>query len=180
LRTHIQHTTSQDTLPEIGKKIADKATRNGVAERFLDPAVQKSSEGDLARIDHDDRLLRALALTILRPAKQHDANTLYLVRTVPGRGARLRLGRRYAIHDLHRCPRVPDCVSYWRLGKCAQEAAGKRAGTAGTKIGNAYLQWAFAEIAGRFVRANPAGQKYLTRWEKNHAQGKALTGLAHT
>src|SRR5207244_4833968 len=40
--THIQNTHSQYNLPEIGKKIADKANRDGVAERCADPAVQKS------------------------------------------------------------------------------------------------------------------------------------------
>ena len=54
---HVQHTTSQDNLPEIGKKLADKAHRTGVAERFPDPAVQTSMEVDLALIDSDDHLL---------------------------------------------------------------------------------------------------------------------------
>jgi hypothetical protein len=42
LLTHVQHTNRQYNLPEIGKKIAYKANRDGVAERFPDPAVQKS------------------------------------------------------------------------------------------------------------------------------------------
>jgi transposase len=60
LLTHVQHTNSQDNLPEIGKKIAYKTNRAGVAERFADPAVQKSVEVDLALIDYDDQLLRDL------------------------------------------------------------------------------------------------------------------------
>jgi transposase len=179
LLTHIQNTHSQYNLPEIGKKIAYKANRNGVAARFLDPAVQKSLEVDLALIDHYDRLLRDMELTILKTAKQHDANTLYLLRTVPGIGELLSLVLLYEIHDLHRFPRVQDFVSYWRLVTCAKESAGKRYGTAGTKIGNAYLTWAFSEAAVLFLRANPAGQKSLTRLEKNHSQGNALTVLAH-
>ena len=63
--------------------------------------------------------------------------------------------------------------------KCARESAGKRYGTAGAKIGNAYLKWAFSEAAVLFLRANPAGQKYLARLEKKHGKGKALTVLAH-
>jgi hypothetical protein len=39
LLAHVQNTNSQYNLPEIGKKIADKANRDGVAERFADPAV---------------------------------------------------------------------------------------------------------------------------------------------
>ena len=78
-----------------------------------------------------------------------------------------------------RFPRVQDFVSYCRLVKCAKESAGKRYGTSGTKIGNAYLKWAFSEAAVLFLRDNPAGQKYLTRLEKKHGKGKALTLLAH-
>ena len=66
LLTHIQQTNSQYNLPEIGKKIAYKANRDGVAERFPDPAVHKSVEVDLALIDFYDQLLRDLALTIVR------------------------------------------------------------------------------------------------------------------
>lgn len=74
---------------------------------------------------------------------------------------------------------MQDFVSYCRLVKCAKESAGKRYGTSGTKIGNAYLKWAFSEAAVLFLRANPRGQQYLTRLEKRHAKGKALTVLAH-
>src|SRR5207249_4116897 len=73
LLAHIQNTNSQYNLPEIGKKIAYKTNRDGVAERFPDPAVQKSVEVDLALIDFSDQLLRDVALTIVQTAKQHDA-----------------------------------------------------------------------------------------------------------
>ena len=179
LLTHVQNTNSQYNLPEIGKKIAYKANRNGIAERFADPAVQKSVEVDLALLGHYDALLRDIELAVLKAAKQHDANTLYLLRTVPGIGEILSLVLLYEIHDIQRFPRVQDFVSYCRLVKCAKESAGKRYGTSGTKIGNAYLKWAFSEAAVLFLRTNPAGQKYLSRLEKKHGKGKALTVLAH-
>jgi transposase len=179
LLTHVQQTNSQYNLPEIGKKIAYKANRDGVAERFPDPAVQKSIEVDLALIGHYDALLRDLELAIVTTAKQHDANTLYLLQTVPGIGKILSLVLLYEMHDIARFPRVQDFVSYCRLVKCAKESAGKRYGTSGTKIGNAYLKWAFSEAAVLFLRNNPAGQKYLVRLEHKHGKGKALTVLAH-
>jgi transposase len=179
LLTPIQNTNSQYNLPEIGKKLAYKANRDGVAERFADPAVQKSIAVDLALIGHYDELLRDVELSILTAAKQHNGNTLYLLRTVPGIGELLSLVLLYEIHDIQRFPRVQDVVSYCRLVKCAKESAGKRYGTSGTKIGNAYLKWAFSEAAVLFRRANPAGQKYLGRLEKKHGKGKALTVLAH-
>jgi hypothetical protein len=51
LLAHLQHTNRQYNLPEIGKKLASKANREGVAERFPDPAVHKSVAIDLALID---------------------------------------------------------------------------------------------------------------------------------
>jgi hypothetical protein len=84
-------TTQQYNLPEIGKKIAYKANREGVAERFDDAVVQKNIEVDLALITYYDELLKELELYILKTAKKHDANTLYLLQTVPGIGKILSL-----------------------------------------------------------------------------------------
>jgi transposase len=179
LLAHVQNTNSQYNLPAIGKKIAYKANRDGVAERFADPAVQKSIEVDLALISYYDELLGDVERTIVTTAKHHDANTLYLLQTVPGIGKILSLVLLYEIHDIHRFPRVQDFVSYCRLVKCAKESAGKRLGTSGSKIGNAHLKWAFSEAAVLFLRDHPAAQKYLARLEKKHCTGKALTVLAH-
>jgi transposase len=178
LLAHIQNTNSQYNLPEIGKKLAYKANRDGVAERFPDPAVQKSMEVGLTLLGYYDPLLRDLEWPIVQAAKQHDAHTLYLLQTVPGIGKILSLVLPYEIHDIQRFPSVQDFASYCRLGKCAKESAGKRYGTAGAKIGNAYLKGAFSEAAVLFPRDHHAGQKYLTRLEKKHGQGNALTLLA--
>jgi hypothetical protein len=75
LLAHVQNTNSQYNLPAIGKKITYKANRDGVAERFPDPAVHKSIEVDLALIDYYDQLLTDLELHIVHTAKDHDANT---------------------------------------------------------------------------------------------------------
>src|SRR5262249_18725402 len=117
LLAHVQNTNSQSNLPEIGKKIAYKANRDGVAERFPEPAVQKSVEVDLALIDYDDQLLSDLELTILQTAKQHDAQSLYRLQSVPGLGKILSLVWLYEMHDITRFPRVQDFVSYCRLVK---------------------------------------------------------------
>jgi transposase len=176
---HVQNTNSQYNLPAIGKKITYKANRDGVAERFADPAVQKSIEVDLALITYYDALLRDVELPIVKTAKHHDAQTLYLLQTVPGIGKILSLVLLYEIHDIERFPRVQDFASYCRLVKCARESAGKRSGTSGAKIGNAHLKWAFSEAAVLFLRDNPAAQKLLARLEQKHSKGKALTILAH-
>jgi len=180
LLAHVQNTNSQYNLPAIGKNLAYKAHRDGVAERFAAPAVHKSIEVDLALITSDDELLRDVELTIVTTARHHDAHTLYLLQTVPGIGKILSLVLLYDIHDIARFPRVQDFLSSCRLVKGARESAGKRYGTSGTTIGNAHLKWAFAEAAVLFLRDHPAAQKYLARLEKKHGKGKALTLLAQT
>lgn len=124
-------------------------------------------------------MLSALELFMLKTAKHHDAQTLYLFQTVPGIGKMLSLVLLYEIHDIDRFPRGQDCASYWRLVKCAKDAAGKRLGTSGNKIGNAHLTWAFSEAATLFLRGNEPGQKYLARLETKHEKGKALSIRAH-
>ena len=178
LLAHVHNTHSQSTLPAIGKKLAYKAKRDGVAERLADPAVHKSIEVDLALITSDDALLRDVERTIVTTARHHDAHTLSLLQTVPGIGKMLSLVLLYDIHDIARFPRVQDCLSSCRLVTCARESAGKRYGTSGTTIGNAHLTWAFSEAAVLFLRDHPAAQQYLARLEKKHGKGKALTLLA--
>jgi transposase len=93
LLAHIQNTTSPYTLPEIGKKLASKANRDGGAERFPDPAVHKSMAVALALLGDDEPLLRALEWPSVKAAQQHAPNTLSLLQTVPGIGQILRLVR---------------------------------------------------------------------------------------
>jgi transposase len=179
LLAHVQNTHSPYHLPEIGKTMAYKANRDGVAERVAEAAVQKTIEVDLALITYDDERLKDLALSRLKTAKHHDANTLSLLQTVPGIGKILSLVRLYEIHRIDRLPSVQECASYARLVKCRKESGGKRLGTSGKKIGNAHLTWAFSEAATLFLRNNPPGQKLLARLEKKHDKGKALSMLAH-
>jgi transposase len=179
LLSHVQHTNSQDNLPEIGQKIASKANRDGVAERFAEAAVQKTIEVDRALITYDDELLKDLELSRLKTAKHHDANTLYLLQTVPGIGKIRSLVLRDELHRIDRFPSVQEFASYARLVKCRKESGGKRLGTSGNNIGNAHLKWAFSEAATLFVRHNPQGQKLLARVENKHGTGKALSILAH-
>jgi hypothetical protein len=98
---------------------------------------------------------------------------------VPGLGKLLSLVLRYESHPIDRCPRVQDCASYGRRVKGAKASAGKCSGTSGTTIGPAPLPWAFSDAAVLGLRENPAGPKWLARWETQHRQGKALTILAH-
>jgi len=179
LLAHIQNTNSQYNLPEIGKKIAYKANREGVAERFDEQSVQKSIEMDLLLIDHYDKLLTDVELYITRTAKEHDAQNFFLLRSVPGIGKILSLVILYEIHDIERFPTVQDFASYARLVKCSKESAGKRYGFSGAKIGNVHLKWAFSEASVLFLRGNSKGQRYVEKLTSKHGKAKALSILAH-
>ena len=179
LLTHVHHTNSQDNWPEIGKKIAYQAHREGVAERFPDPAVQTSIAVDRAWLGSYDHWLTELEWSMVHAAPAHQAQIFSRLRSLPGVGKILALVWLDDIHDLHRFPRVQEFVSSGRLVNCAKASAGKRYGSSGTTIGQADLKWAFSEAAVLFLRANPAGQKSLARVEKTPGQGNAFTVLAH-
>ncbi len=178
LLAHIQNTNSQYNLPEIGKKLAYKANREGVEEHFPDPSVRKTIEMDVALSDHYDKLLGEGELSITRTAKGHDAQSFARLQSVPGIGQILALVILYEIQDIARFPRVQDFLSYGRLVKCAKESAGKRYGLSGKKIGNPQLKWAFSEAATLFLRQNQLGKEYFAKLERKHGKGKALTVLA--
>src|SRR2546429_6259706 len=116
---------------------------------------------------------------IVRTAKQHDAQTLYLLQSVPGIGKILRLVLLYAIHDSTRFPRVQDVVSSCRLVTCAKEAAGKRGGTARPKIGHAYLPRAFSAAAGPLPPPPSCRPKALAPPGKKKGTGQAPAGRGH-
>jgi transposase len=163
LLAHVHHTTRQYTRPESGKKMADKANREGVAARFTELAVHKTIEVDLALITYEDARRTDLALSIVKTAQQPDAPPLYLWQPVPGIGTILRLVLLEEIHDIARFASGQAVVSSGRLGKCAQASAGQRLGTSGKQIGPGHLQGAFAEAATLCLRHHAAGQRSLAR-----------------
>jgi len=178
LLAHIQNTNSQYNLPEIGKKLAYRANREGVEEHFPDPSVRKTIELDVALIDHYDKLLGEVELYITRTAKGHDPQSFARLQSVPGIGQILALVILSESQDIARFPRVQDFLSYGRLVKCAKESAGKRYGLSGKKIGNPQLKWAFSEAATLFLRQSQPGKAYFAKLERKHGKGKALTVLA--
>ena len=179
LLAHLHHTTSPYHLPEIRKKLADKAHRAGVEEHFPAPRGRQTLAVEVSLSDHYDPLWGEVERSITRSAKAHDVQTFARLQSVPGLGQLLALVLPYQIPDLARFLRVQDFVSYCRLVKCAKASGGKRVGTAGKKIGTVPWRWAFAEAAVLFLRQHQPGKAYFAKLERNHGTGKALTVLAH-
>jgi hypothetical protein len=170
---------SQYNLPEISQNLRYAFHREGIAERFSDPSVQKSIELDLNPIDFYDKQLSKVEWHIQKHATACDQHSLMLLRTVPGIGKILSLAILYETHTIERFPTVQDFASYCRLIRCKKESAGKSYGTTGRKIGNAYLKWAFSEAAVLFLRGNPEVQAWLEKMAHRHNKARALTILAH-
>ena len=179
LLAHIQNTRAQNNLPEFGRRLAYPGNRDGVPEHVADASVRKSIEVDLALLERYDTLITDLELTLVRTAKQHDGDAFHRLRSVPGIGKVLALTILYEIHDITRFDRVQECASSARLVKGRKESGGKLLGTSGAKMGNVHLKWAFSEASVLFLRHATGGKKFLTRLEKRHGKGKALSILAH-
>jgi transposase len=126
LLAHLHNTHRQYNLPDIGKTRADKANRDGVAERLPAPAVQQSMAVDRALSHPYDCLRGDVALSILDAAKHHPAQTLSFLRTVPGIGELLSSVSVYELNDLGGCPRVHAFVSDGRLVTCTKASVGQR------------------------------------------------------
>jgi len=176
---HVHNTAIQYNLPEICGRISKENNRNGIDELFPDPEVRKIVQLDLAMIDAYDNVVGVLERKLETTARRHDWHTLLLLRSIHGIGRILALVLLYEIHDINRFESVQDFASYCRLVKCPHESAGKKKGTGGAKIGNAYLKWAFSEAAVSFLRHNTSGKLLVEKLAKKHGKGKALSILAH-
>lgn len=176
---HIQNTTMQYNLEPLGTLSRPHHRRDkDIIGHFPDPAVRLMIEADLKLIDHYDPLIKDLDAQILRLAKEHDPTSLQLLKSIKGVGNVLALTMLYEIHDIGRFPSRGEFCSYARLVKGQKSSAGKNYGTAGGRIGNAHLRWAFSEAALLYLRGNEQAQKYYNRLISRHGKGKALTIVA--
>src|SRR5262245_34585923 len=75
LLAHVQNTHHQYNLPPQAARIAHKCNREGVAERFDDPAVKKTIEVDLDVVGHLDGVITGLERHLERSAKLHDQDS---------------------------------------------------------------------------------------------------------
>jgi len=179
LLSHIVNTNSQYNQPAFPFHIEHKCRREETLTHFTDPDVLMSIKTDFNLIDQFSIQIRAMETYILENARLHDSESMYLLRTIHGVGKILSMTILYEIGDINRFPRVQEFASYSRLVKCSRESAGKRYGTAGSKIGNVHLKWAFSQAAVMFLKGNPKGKEYRARIQKKHGKAKSLSILAH-
>lgn len=178
IMAHIQNTNSQHNLGPFEKRLKYKSSRLGIVDRFTDPSVHKSIEVDLELLGFYDEVLRDLELYLLKTARVDDPVSLHLLQTIHGVGDILSLVMLYEIEDIKRFKRVQEFLSYCRLVKCPRESGGKRYPSTNSKIGNAYLKWAFSEAAVLFLRGNEQIKRKHNRRVSKHGKAKALSILS--
>lgn len=179
LLAHIQLTHHQYNLESPGPRLSYRANRDGIAEHFTDPDARRNVEVDLGMIEHYDEAIRGLELHLEHRAKEQASEDFFRLQTWPGIGRILALTLLYEIHDITRFATVQQFASYARLVRCGHESGGKTVGHGGKKIGNAFLRFAFGEIAVCFLRASEEAKRLHARLVKKHGKGKALSILAH-
>lgn len=130
-------------------------------------------------IEAYDRLIRPLEWQIEKTACEHDHNSLYLLKTIPGVGPILALVILYEVHDIRRFASVQRFCYYARLIPPEKESDGKWAGKSNKKIGNAHLKWAIRTAAMISLRESDQAKKFLERLSKKHNKGKALGIYTH-
>jgi len=86
LFAHTQNTASQYNLQVPLGRIARPENREGLLERFDDPAVRMSVAANLDMIEAYDRVLEVLEQDIIGSAKEHDPTAYALLKSIPGVG----------------------------------------------------------------------------------------------
>ncbi len=175
--THITHSHYQLNLPPT-KKLQYASNRTGVAEAFVDPAMRYSVETDIELLGEYDQHIKALEVYLERSAKVHDANNFFLLQSIPGVGRIIAMTLLYEIHTIKRFPTVGQFLSYARLVRGQHTSAGKNYGSPGSKIGNAYLKWAFSEIVPLIKRQSEEVKAFCTRIERRHGPARANSILS--
>jgi transposase len=179
LLAHLQMTFLQYNLTPPAQKLCYAANRAGLdLSVFPDPSTRSMLAADLAIVTALDQQIKRLEAELVRTAKVHDPQTFHRLRTVPGVGPVLALILLYEVQSIDRFESEGRFLSYARLVGGVRESAGKSKGTAGRKMGNAHLRWAFSEATCLLLRELPKAKAWLARRERKLGKRRALAALA--
>jgi len=176
---HIKIMGHQINEPYGGKSFNNKCNRVDVEKRFLDKSQQINCETDLFLMENYDKAINKIEWQIGKELRKNHPKELAILRSIPGVGPVLSMVILLEIGDINRFETVQKFASYSRLVKCSHESAGKRHGYGNSKIGNAYLKWAFSEAAVLLISESDKAKKFKQKSEKKHGKSKALTLLSH-
>jgi len=177
--SHIKVVNAQVNMPALGKAAAAFDTRATLGGRFEDPDLAMSVEADAVTIDYYEAMITQIEKHVLERTREYCPKELALLMSAPGIGKILGLTIALEVHDIARFPTRQDFCSYCRLIQDAHRSNGKASGSAGHKIGNPYLKWAFSEAAALSPRYDARVNALLQKLQKKHGHGGGLSVLAH-
>ena len=176
---HVHTALRQLNLPPVSNDVKYKSKRGGIAEAVPDPCVRRSVAADLELLDPLDATIRRLERDIEVAAREHYAQEMAVLQSIPGVGLIISLTVLLEINAVERFDSRQQFCSYARLIAPPLESAGKKVGVGCRKQGNAWLKWAFSEAAVLCAQKDERIGAYLQRLTSRYGTGKALGILAH-
>lgn len=150
-----------------------------ILDQYTDPLHRMAVESDMELIRSYDKLTKRLEKELEQRAKKFFKRNYVLLETVPGIGKIMALTILLEIDTIERFPTVKDFTSYARLVKGSVASAGKIKGLTGGKMGNAYLRWAFGQIAILAKQHDPRINIYAERLVAKHGKFKGNAILSN-
>jgi transposase len=176
---HVHTARRQLNLPPVSNDVKYKSKRAGATADIDDACVRRRVEADLAVLEPLDQTIRRLEKDIEVAARPHYAAELAVLRSTPGVGLVIALTILLEIDTLERFDTRQQFCSYARLCGARQESAGKAVGTGNARQGNAWLKWAFSEVAVLAAQKDQRIGTYLDKLSGRLGKAKAQSALAH-
>ena len=131
-----------------------------ILEEFKDPNIRLRVAFEISRITMLEEMIEECNAEIQKQCK--DQELVKLCKTIPGCGPVLSAVICTEIGTMQRFKSAGDFVSYCRLCSTSKLSNGKSKGLGNAKNGNAYLSWAFTEVA-QYASRNPVIREILQR-----------------
>ena len=169
LTSHIGKKISGRELKALIKEYAEHGLNAPMLVDWgLDLNNRLEIELHLSSIIHADKALEKIEERILvenkgiRYAKE--------LQKLPGCGPVLSSVIASEIGSIKRFPAAANFVSYCRLSSTSKLSNGKSKGLGNAKNGNAYLSWAFTELANMMVRYCEDAKRYYEKLQRKYGQ----------
>ena len=148
-----------------------------ILEEFKDPNIRLRVAFEISRIAMLEEMIEECNAEIQKQCK--DQELVKLCKTIPGCGPVLSAVICTEIGTMQRFKSAGDFVFYCRLCSTSKLSNGKSKGLGNAKNGNAYLSWAFTEVA-QYASRNPVIREILQRLLRKYGglRVKAIRTLA--
>ena len=150
-----------------------------ILDHYTNPLRRLTVQGDMEVIRTYDKQAARLEKELELQARKVFKRDFVLLKTMPGIGRILGLSLLLEIDTVERFPSVKNFLSYSRLVKGSVASAGKVKGLTGGKMGNAYLRWAFGQVAVMAKQHDPLIKIHADRLIAKHGKFKGNAILSN-